>query len=98
MHVFGLNRTAPEPKNGGKRNITLLSRLARAPTTRLKHANTTLEMQQNRHSDAAFATRSQDPVCGQCGYLSDNRSGLNGSTQHSSRTRLALKTEAKIAR
>jgi methyltransferase len=30
--------------------------------------------------------------------LSGNAGGLNGSTQHSARTRLALKTKAKIAR
>jgi hypothetical protein len=30
--------------------------------------------------------------------LSGKRGGLNGSTQHSTRTHLALKTKAKIAR
>ena len=31
-------------------------------------------------------------------YFSDFAGGLNGSTQHSARTHLALKTKAKIAR
>jgi hypothetical protein len=30
--------------------------------------------------------------------MSDNAGGLNGSTQHSARSHLALKTKAKIAR
>src|SRR6266853_1521750 len=31
-------------------------------------------------------------------FMADNRGGLNGSTQHSARSHIALKTKAKIAR